>query len=207
MKNKLQTILGILSFVAIIVGLAYDTKVNTEIAHASYNVTADTLFSTVGTNSQYLRGDETWQTLNPAAMGVPSGTSGQYYDGTLSLRTFPALYSSPYSSYQAIVAQTGTGAPTGTSLNNNFGSTTFTWARTSAGVYTLTASAPTFTSGKTTIVSSQPSNPLAAFQYVITSTTVITLTTTLTGILSLALTTPATDALLNNILVEVRVYP
>lgn len=132
------------------------------------------------------------------------GTSEQYIGGDFSLQNFPVSVSS---TYQSLITQTGTSAPTGTALHNDFGATTFTWARTGAGVYTLTASAPTFTANKTGVFMSNPNNTFAGFKYTVTSTTVITFTTTLEAILSLALTNPATDALFANTMIDVVVYP
>lgn len=93
MKEIKKTLIGIitLSIIAIFVGLVADTLVNNEVVHASYNSIANSVFSIPGTSVQYLRGDDTWQTLNPGAMGVPSGTTAQYFDGTLALRTFPTI--------------------------------------------------------------------------------------------------------------------
>lgn len=118
-----------------------------------------------------------------------------------------SLSSGAFKSFQSIVSQTGTSAPTGSNLVSDFGSTTFTWARTGAGVYTLTANSAVFTSGKTAVLITDPSNALWAFRPVVTSTTVITLTTSVLAILAVVLGATNTDALLSNNLVEVRVFP
>ncbi len=55
-----------------------------------------------------------------------------------------------YTVYTALLTQTGTGAPVATILKNNTGAT-FTWARTSSGTYTITASSNAFTSNKTLV--------------------------------------------------------
>lgn len=128
-------------------------------------------------------------------------TTGSYTD----LINKPSLPSG--TTYQALVSQSGTSAPTATVGENDFGGTTFTWARTGAGTYTLTASAATFTSGKTAVINSQLNNPLANFTYTVTSSTVITIKTTLNSILTLILTPTNTDALLSNTMVYVIVYP
>ena len=52
-----------------------------------------------------------------------------------------------YTVYTALITQTGTAAPVATILKNNTGAT-FTWARTSSGTYTITASSNVFTSNK-----------------------------------------------------------
>ena len=55
-----------------------------------------------------------------------------------------------YNSYTALLTQTSTNAPVATLLSSNL-TGTFTWARAGEGVYTLTASTATFTSGKTAV--------------------------------------------------------
>lgn len=55
-----------------------------------------------------------------------------------------------YTVYTALITQTGTAAPVATILKNNTGAT-FTWARTSSGTYTITASSNVFTSNKTIV--------------------------------------------------------
>lgn len=117
----------------------------------------------------------------------------------------PAVKSS--STYEAVVSQVGSSAPSAAVENNDFGATTFTWARTSAGIYTLTASAPTFTANKTVVLMSNPNAFLNNFKYTVTSTTVITFQTATLSVLSLILVPGNADALLSNTLVEVRVYP
>jgi len=58
--------------------------------------------------------------------------------------------STAYNSYVAILNQAGTAAPVATVLSNNL-TATLTWARTSQGTYTLTASEATFTANKTIV--------------------------------------------------------
>lgn len=106
MNNVKQSIVLALSFVLIVGGLALDAKLNVDTVHASYNATADSIFTVPGTIGQYLRGDDTWQTLNPAAMGVPSGTTAQYFRGDLSLAAFPAI---PATQLQSDWNETNTG--------------------------------------------------------------------------------------------------
>ncbi len=55
-----------------------------------------------------------------------------------------------YGSYTALLTQTSTNAPVATLLSSNL-TAAFTWARTGEGIYTLTASTATFTSGKTAV--------------------------------------------------------
>lgn len=133
---------------------------------------------------------------------IPSGTVSQYVDGTGALQT---LTSSAYKSYQAIVSQTGTSAPSATSYVNQLG-TTLTWARTSTGLYTITAGSAIFTSNKTVILLSNPITGLVTYIVVPTSTTVITVSTFLLSVVATVLTAVGTDALMTNLLVEIRVY-
>jgi len=55
-----------------------------------------------------------------------------------------------YTVYTALLTQAGIAAPVATILKNNTGAT-FTWARTSSGTYTITASGNAFTSNKTLV--------------------------------------------------------
>lgn len=118
------------------------------------------------------------------------------------------------SSYQTIVTQTGTSAPavSGSLVPTSTypSGTTFTWARTSAGVYTLTASTAVFnTSGKTGVFVGGLNNLNASYKAVVTSSTVITLTTAIGSLLGLGLlglTATPTDALLTQTMVYVQTY-
>lgn len=118
------------------------------------------------------------------------------------------------SSYQTIITQTGTSAPAVSGslspISTYPSGTTFTWARTSAGVYTLTASTAVFnTSGKTGVFIGSLNNPNGAYKAVVTSSTVITITTYLQSLAVLGLlsfTATATDALLTQTMVYVQTY-
>lgn len=119
------------------------------------------------------------------------------------------------SSYQTIVSQTGTSAPAVsgglTPMNTYAGSPTFTWARTGAGVYTLTASSAVFnTGGKTAVFVGGLNNLNGSWKAVVTSSTVITLTTAVQSLAVLGLlgfTATPTDALLTQTMVYVQTYP
>lgn len=112
----------------------------------------------------------------------------------------------PYTSYQALVSQSATSTPTASVKVNNTG-VNYTWGRTSAGLYTLTADSGTpFTSNKTVILMSTPTVGLVTYIVVPTSTSVITFSTVLSSVIATVLTATATDALLNNTLIEVRIY-
>lgn len=119
------------------------------------------------------------------------------------------------SSYQTIVSQTSTAAPAVSGslspMSTYPAGTTFTWARTSAGVYTLTASTAVFnTSGKTGVFVAPLQNLNASVRAVVTSTTVITVTTAVQSVAVLGLlglTTTATDALLSQTMLYVQTYP
>lgn len=116
-------------------------------------------------------------------------------------------------SYQTIVSQTGTAAPAvsgGFTPTSTYGATTFTWARTGAGVYTLTASTAVFnTSGKTGVFVAPLQNLNGSIRAVITSSTVITVTTAVQSLAVLGLvgfTATNTDVLLNNTMIYVQTY-
>lgn len=117
------------------------------------------------------------------------------------------------SSYQTIVSQTGTAAPAVsggfTPISTYASGTTFTWARTGAGVYTLTASTAVFNTSKTGVFVAPLQNLNASVKAVVTSTTVITVTTAVQSVAVLGLlglTTTNTDALLNNTMIYVQTY-
>lgn len=124
-----------------------------------------------------------------------------------------AIPSAP-ASYQTIVTQTGTSAPAVSGslspVSTYPSGTTFTWARTGAGVYTLTASTAVFnTSGKTGVFVGTLNNLNASCKAVVTSSTVITLTTAIGSLLGLGLlglTATNTDALLTQTMIYVQTY-
>lgn len=159
-----------------------------------------------GNTNQYMRGDGTLASF-PSIPSAQVNSDWSASSGVAQIANKPTLYTAPYSCYQSLINQSGTNAPSGSTLANDFGTTTFTWARSSTGVYTITANASVFTSGKTGVVISNPNNPLANFRYAVTSTTVITITTSVLSVLSLILTSGNTDGLLSNTLFEIRVYP
>lgn len=108
--------------------------------------------------------------------------------------------------YEALITQSGTSAPTAVEYKNEFPGVTFTWARTGAGVYTITASTAVFTTNKTVITMGMPLVGLVNYIVVPTSTTVITITTGVTSLVATVLSVLATDALLSNTWIQVRVY-
>lgn len=117
-----------------------------------------------------------------------------------------------YKSYQTVVSQTGSAAPTDgtTPVNAGYAGITFAWARSSAGVYTLTASANAFVTGKTSLINSQVPNLNAVIKGVVTSPTVFTVTSAVQSVAILGLlglTTTPTDGILSGTLIDVRTYP
>ena len=106
--------------------------------------------------------------------------------------------STAYNSYVALLTQAGTAAPVATVLSNNL-TATLTWARTGVGVYTLTASAATFTANKTIIfLNAGSSIPLITGER--TSDTVLTVKTFVPS------SGAAVDASITNGSFEVRIY-
>ena len=98
-----------------------------------------------------------------------------------------------YTVYTALLTQTGTAAPVATILKNNTGAT-FTWARTSSGTYTITASSNVFTSNKTLVFYNLGEYTFSVGQsWVRTSDTVITIS-------------PSGDGRITNGSFEIRVY-
>ena len=103
-----------------------------------------------------------------------------------------------YDSYTALLTQTSTNAPVATILSSNL-TGTFTWARTGVGVYTLTASAATFTANKTIVFLNAGSGiPLISAER--TSDTVLTVKTFVPS------SGAAVDAAITNGAFEVRIY-
>lgn len=105
-----------------------------------------------------------------------------------------------FKAYIANLTQASTAAPAATVLLNEF-LATLTWARTSAGLYTLTASYAIFTANKTQVLLSGALSGIATIA--LTSTTVITLTTKDTGSNSAA---AVADDLLSATGIEIRVF-
>ena len=101
-----------------------------------------------------------------------------------------------YTSYTALLTQTGTAAPTATVLLSNL-TATLTWAHTGAGTYTLTAGATTFTNNKTIVFLNNGSD--------LTATQVPPIVWTRTSDTVLTITTGA-DAAITNGSFEVRIY-
>lgn len=105
-----------------------------------------------------------------------------------------------FTSYSMLLTQAAAAAPTSVGLSNTLG-TTFTLARSSDGVYTITANSGTpFTAGKTAvIISLNGAGAVGRITGVVTSTSVVTINTyNETFVLD--------DDLLNSTYVEIRVY-
>lgn len=125
-----------------------------------------------------------------------------------------SLSSSTSASYQTIVSQTTTGAPAVsggfTPVNTLAGTPTMTWARTGAGVYTLTAGSAVFsTTGKTGVFVAPLTNLNGSVRAVVTSSTVITVTTAVQSLAVLGLlgfTATATDTLLDKTMIFIQNY-
>lgn len=110
----------------------------------------------------------------------------------------------PYKTYSFSISQYDTSDPVVTELQNDFGTTSFTWTRISAGVYRLDADATIFVFGKT--ISPQ------SYRYFWDSrgdNSVITISrsnSTQVELRSYSQGASAADELLNDIYVEIRVY-
>ena len=83
-----------------------------------------------------------------------------------------------YTAYTIIYGQSGTAAPTVDQLLQNTTGATFTWARTGAGTYTITANSALFTSSKTIcFLNNGGVTDTQTIQWTRTSNTVLTITT------------------------------
>jgi len=103
----------------------------------------------------------------------------------------------PYKSYVALLTQTGTSTPTAVVLENTLGGTP-TLGYTSAGLYTVTLTGA-FTANKTvTLTNINSTNVLYSMQAERTSANVVSVTT--------KSTVTATNALMTNSILEIRVY-
>jgi hypothetical protein len=125
-------------------------------------------------------------------------TSFKVASNTNWLATASAEQDGNFSSYVALLTETGTAAPTAVIMQNSLGVVP-TLARTSAGIYTVTATGK-FTVGKT-FCSIPVNGQDVSYTVDYTSVDVITISTKVltTGVL--------TDAILTNAAVEIRVYP
>lgn len=145
--------------------------------------------------------------LSGTSVVFPTNTSAAILatdgSGVLSTQTKSGLLG--YKSYIASVTQSGTSAPSATVAGTPDIGATITWARTSAGLYTATASSAVFTASKTAVFISSPTTGLIAYSYVNTSTSVITFTTSLNSVIATVLSAIATDALFTNAIIEIRV--
>lgn len=110
---------------------------------------------------------------------------------------------SEYKVYTAMVDQTGTDAPVATVLKNGIG--TVAWARTGAGVYTLTSD-NLFTLNKTVILTNAPISHSNEIGAVATDADVITLTSNVITMNAGDFVVTATDAVINGLWIEIRVY-
>lgn len=152
--------------------------------------------------------------LNGASAAAIATTAAGLSYSVLSIYWSVTPAVSAPSSYQTIVSQTGTAAPAVSGslapTSTYPAGTTFTWARTGAGVYTLTASTAVFnTAGKTGVFVAPLQNLNASVRAVVTSSTVITVTTAVQSVAVLGLlglTTTPTDALLSQTMLYVQTY-
>jgi len=101
-----------------------------------------------------------------------------------------------YTAYASILTQAGAAAPTEVLLKNGT-TATMTWARTGAGVYTCTASAPIFTANKTIVFMNmgKPAIPNMVWMWTRTSDSIITIENSATS-----------DSKITNGAFEIRIY-
>lgn len=129
-------------------------------------------------------GSGTYSAMNEAGVVEPIGGAG----GSNAIR-----------SYKATLTQAGTAAPVATVLQNNLGGVPV-YARTAAGIYTLTLAGAFPVDANVLLI---PGSPLAAGQTIVmdrTSANVITITTNIAA-------DTAADDLLSNTGIIIEVYP
>lgn len=184
----------------------YDTANVTFMGRTTFNLNLTNDDSEAGYIADVLVQANSWASTNgwtPIALVDYFGTPMSVVSSMIAAKV-------PYTAYQGIVSQTGTSAPANTDLMNGFAGTTFTWARTAVGVYTITASSAVFTSGKTSVILGALNNLNANMKIAVTSSTVITITTAVQSVAILGLlglTATNTDALLTAAPFDIRVYP
>lgn len=106
--------------------------------------------------------------------------------------------------YIALLSQASTAAPTAVVISNTLGVTP-ALARTSAGLYTITATGK-FTANLTAISVGNQASALQRIQAVRTSADVVTLTTGVLSVSTGTLITTATDGVLSATLVKIEVF-
>lgn len=126
---------------------------------------------------------------------IKSALSGKAIPGTNGKKA-TAQGTRPYAAYVARITQTGTAAPAATVLENNLSGTPV-FARTGAGVYTVTLTGA-FPTAKTVAFITNNAAGRVAVAY--TSANVITINT-------FDATPTAADAILSSAALEIRVYP
>jgi hypothetical protein len=136
-------------------------------------------------------------TVDDYLVGTQKSTSGNQTNPTKNFTVGDVVNAGlGYTVYTTLLTQAGIAAPVATVLKNNTGAT-FTWARTSSGTYTITASGNVFTNNKTIVFNnnglSTGSFGFASAIWTRTSDTVITITT-------------GDDGRITNGAFEIRVY-
>src|SRR6185369_9195142 len=109
--------------------------------------------------------------------------------------------------YEAILTQSGGGVPSAQLLVNTTG-ISFTWGRTSAGIYTMTAGSGTpFTSNKTQVfMGSSVSTPSGQFSIIRTTRTTTVITVETLAVDVVANTVVDTDDILTQTAISVLIY-
>jgi len=171
-------------------------------------VTATSFIKSGGTSSQFLKADgsvdsSVYATLSsPSLTGIPTAPTAVPGTNTTQIATtaFVQANTRPYKVYTAILTQTGTSAPTAIILENTLGGT-ITWSRSGVGLFigTLTGA---FTTSKTCFLATLGIVPTSGGSIIsITRTsmdTILIRTTNSSG--------SVTDGILDNALIEIRVY-
>lgn len=147
----------------------------------------------------------------PKSDGTNLVTSRITDDGTNLAVDGVTVYPRPYKTYAAVLTQSSTDAPVATVLENTTGAT-FTWARSTFGTYTVTASSAVLAANKTFILFGNTklgTSGVGATSFttaaIRTSTTVITVTTSQQTAEDAS--GGMTDGQMTEMAFEIRVYP
>lgn len=146
-------------------------------------------------------------TLTPAANSQSSRSLGQMLLSAIQLvggkPALRVIIDRPYKVYTALVTQAGTAVQTVKVLQNTLGAVTLAYE--DVGIYQFN-SAALFTADKTAVIVGMADTALAEVRYEIASTSRIKVKTFQNDVQTGVLTSTATNALLTDTLVEIRVY-
>lgn len=143
--------------------------------------------------------------LDPIGILMQDSPSGKFYylngNGAFTEFVIPTASQNGYLSYVALLTQTGTDAPVATVLENTI-SGSIVWTYTAEGVYTGTLTGA-FTENKTYLNINPIGDSASGYICGVTRTGSNTVLVTTSSVATLL----GADSVLDNISIEIRVYP